>query len=64
MYYYSRAIAQQLDEADEVLELLKGVKKGRLIISVASAANYFATCLLAAFSKICVHQFQSGCHQS
>ena len=43
LYNYSRAIAQQLDEADTVLEQLKGVKRGRLAVSVASTANYFAT---------------------
>ncbi len=51
MYHYSKVIAKQLDEAEEVLEQLKGIKKGRLTISVASTANYFATRLLAAFSK-------------
>jgi len=51
MYHYSRVIAQQLEEADEVIEQLKGVQRGRLTISVASTANYFATRLLAEFSK-------------
>ena len=51
MFHYSRVIAQQLDEAEEVLEQLKGVQRGRLVISVASTANYFATRLLAAFSR-------------
>lgn len=51
MYQYSRVISQQLEEAEEVLEQLKGVHRGRLTISVASTANYFATRLLAAFSK-------------
>lgn len=51
MYHYSRSIAQLLDEADEVFEELKGVHRGHLAISVASTANYFATRLLAAFSK-------------
>jgi len=51
MFHYSRVISQQLDEAEEVLEQLKGVQRGRLVISVASTANYFATRLLAAFSK-------------
>ena len=51
MYHYSRIISQQLEEAQEVLEQLKGVQRGRLTISVASTANYFATRLLAAFSK-------------
>jgi len=51
MFHYSRVISQQLDEAEEVLEQLKGVQRGRLIISVASTANYFATRLLATFSR-------------
>ncbi|MCK5092967.1 MAG: LysR family transcriptional regulator [Gammaproteobacteria bacterium] len=51
MYHYSRSIAQLLDEADEVFEELKGMHRGHLAISVASTANYFATRLLAAFSK-------------
>ncbi|MCK4952038.1 MAG: LysR family transcriptional regulator [Gammaproteobacteria bacterium] len=51
MYHYSRSIAQLLDEADEVFKELKGMHRGHLAISVASTANYFATRLLAAFSK-------------
>jgi len=51
MFHYSRVIAQQLNEADEVLEQLKGVQRGHLTISVASTANYFATRLLAEFAK-------------
>lgn len=54
MYHYSRAIAQQLAEAEAVLEELKGVTRGRLAVSVASTANYFATRLLAAF----VHRYE------
>lgn len=51
MYHYSRSIAQQLDEIEEVMEQLKGLERGKLDISVASTANYFATRLLAAFSS-------------
>ena len=51
MYQYSRRIAGALDEAGAVLEQLKGVQRGRLDISVASTADYFATRLLAAFAK-------------
>ncbi len=54
MYHYSRVIAQQLAEAEAVLEELKGVTRGRLDVSVASTANYFATRLLAAF----VHRYE------
>jgi LysR family transcriptional regulator, low CO2-responsive transcriptional regulator len=49
LYQYSRAIGQQLAEAETVLEELKGVRRGRLTVAVASTANYFATRLLAAF---------------
>ncbi|VAW94816.1 RuBisCO operon transcriptional regulator CbbR [hydrothermal vent metagenome] len=49
MYSYSRNIAAQLSEAEDVLEQLKGVRRGHLDISVATTANYFATRLLAAF---------------
>lgn len=51
MFHYSQTINQQLIEAEEVMEALKGVKRGRLRISVATTANYFATRLLAAFSR-------------
>jgi LysR family transcriptional regulator, low CO2-responsive transcriptional regulator len=51
LYHYSRAIAQQLNEAEEVLSELKGLKRGKLKISVASTANYFAPQLLATFSQ-------------
>ncbi len=50
-YVYSHSISEQLEEADAVLEELKGVRRGRLVVAVASTANYFATRLLAAFSK-------------
>lgn len=51
VFHYSQAIGQQLRELDEVIEALKGVQGGRLRISVATTANYFATRLLAAFSQ-------------
>ncbi len=50
-YLYSRTIAEQLQEAEEVLAELKGAGRGHLRISVASTANYFATRLLARFSR-------------
>ncbi|MFV1996780.1 MAG: LysR family transcriptional regulator [Acidiferrobacterales bacterium] len=52
LYGYSSSISRQLDEVDEILEAMKGLGRGRLRISVASTANYFATRLLAAFSKL------------
>jgi DNA-binding transcriptional LysR family regulator len=51
MQHYCRAIAQQLDEVDKVMAEMKGVKRGRLVIAVASTANYFAARLLATFSQ-------------
>ena len=51
MHHYCRAIAQQLDEVDKVMADMKGVKRGRLVVAVASTANYFAARLLATFSQ-------------
>lgn len=51
LYHYSRTIAQQLAEAESVLSDLKGLQRGRLKISVASTANYFAPQLLAVFGQ-------------
>ncbi len=51
MYRYSRSIALQLDEASEVIESLRGLKSGRLAVSVASTASYFATLLLGEFCR-------------
>lgn len=51
MFGYSQRISQLLEEADTVIEQLKGVQGGRLAISVATTASHFATRLLAAFSK-------------
>lgn len=48
---YSRVIAQQLEEAEQVLAELKGVARGRLQLAVASTANYFAPRLLSAFCQ-------------
>lgn len=51
MYNYSLSIGQLLNEAEAVIEELKGVQSGRLAISVATTASHFATRLLAAFSQ-------------
>ncbi len=51
IYAYSRSIGHMLDEAEVVLDGLKGVQSGRLSISVATTASHFATRLLAAFSR-------------
>ncbi len=51
IYHYSRSIGQLLNEADEVINGLKGAYQGRLSISVASTANYFVPTLLGTFHK-------------
>jgi len=50
MQHYCKVIAQQLEEVDRVMEEMKGLKQGRLVIAVASTANYFAPRLLATFN--------------
>ena len=50
-YNYSQEISRLLDEAEEVIETLKGIRRGKLAVSVASTANYFATRLLADFYR-------------
>lgn len=55
MYHYSRVVAQQLEEADAILEEMKGLTRGRLGIAVASTANYFTTQLIATFSRRVEH---------
>jgi LysR family transcriptional regulator, low CO2-responsive transcriptional regulator len=51
MYDYSREIARLLNEARGVIEALKGLRRGRLAVSVATTAGHFATRLLAEFAK-------------
>ena len=51
LYHYARTIAEQLGEAEAVLSELKGLKRGKLKIAVASTANYVAPKLLATFFK-------------
>ena len=51
IYAYSKSIGHLLDEAEVVLDELKGVQSGRLSISVATTAGHFVTRLLADFSK-------------
>ena len=51
MFSYSQRIIQLLDEADTIIEEMKGLQSGRLAISVATTASHFATRLLAAFAK-------------
>ncbi len=49
MHRCSRTIAEQLREAQQLIEELKGIEGGRLRITVATTVNYFATRLLSAF---------------
>jgi DNA-binding transcriptional LysR family regulator len=51
VYHYSRVISQQLDELETVLTNLKGMEHGKLKISVATTANYFAPSLLGIFCQ-------------
>lgn len=51
IHHYSRAIRQLLDEAEDVINGLKGAHQGRLTISVASTANYFVPTLLGVFHE-------------
>jgi len=46
---YSKNIYQQLDELELVLDEIKGLKRGRLHLTMASTANYFAPRLIAGF---------------
>ncbi len=49
---YSSAIGAQLEELEQVVDEIKGLKRGRLTIAVASTANYFLPRLLAAFCHL------------
>ncbi len=51
VHHYSRTIAQQLDDMATALSNLKGLAHGKLRISVATTANYFAPHLLADFTR-------------
>jgi len=52
LLHYAKTIRQQLDEAEQVLDEMKGLKRGRLQLTMASTANYFAPQLLAAFHQL------------
>lgn len=51
VHHYSRTISNQVDELEMVLANLKGLEQGKLKISVATTANYFAPHLLGAFCQ-------------
>ncbi|HIP06916.1 MAG TPA: LysR family transcriptional regulator [Mariprofundaceae bacterium] len=48
---YAESIAQQMNEAKLMLDELKGVERGKLHLTMASTANYFAPQLIAAFKR-------------
>lgn len=52
LHRYSKAIGRQLVEAEETFAELKGLGRGRLVVSVASTAGFFATRLLADFCRL------------
>jgi len=49
LLYYAQNIRQQLSEASEMMAELRGLKRGKLHLTMASTANYFAPQLIAAF---------------
>jgi DNA-binding transcriptional LysR family regulator len=51
LLHYGREIERQLQEAQQVMDDLKGLRQGFLTVAVASTANYFAPRLLATFSR-------------
>ena len=51
LYHYCQRIQRELDEAEEVIQALKGVQHGRLRISVATTVNTFAMRVVAAFTE-------------
>lgn len=48
---YARNISQQLTELDDVFNEIRGSKRGRLTIAVATTANYFSLKLLGEFYR-------------
>lgn len=48
---HSRTIHHQIEEAEQSLQELRGIKRGRLNLIMASTANYFTPKLLAGFCK-------------
>ncbi|MBN4060478.1 LysR family transcriptional regulator [bacterium AH-315-I20] len=51
LLFYAQNIKQQLTEAAQVMQELKGVERGKLHLTMASTANYFAPQLIAAFKS-------------
>ncbi|HKI62778.1 MAG TPA: LysR family transcriptional regulator [Mariprofundaceae bacterium] len=48
---HARGIQIQLEEAQQSMEELRGIKRGRLHLTMASTANYFTPKLLAGFCR-------------
>lgn len=51
LHRYSREIIQKLAEAESVLAEMKGMQRGRLVVSMVSNANYFIPRLLSVFCQ-------------
>lgn len=51
LYQLSRSIALQLDEAEALIEEMKGTEAGRLKVSVANTVHHFAIRLLGEFCR-------------
>lgn len=49
LLYCAQKIQQQLSQSSEVIKDLQGMKRGKLHLTMASTANYFAPQLIAAF---------------
>jgi len=56
LLHYARNIRQQLEEAELMMQELKGFKRGKLHLTMASTANYFAPQLIASFH----HQYPNA----
>jgi DNA-binding transcriptional LysR family regulator len=51
LYKLSKTIAKNFDEAEQLIEELKGMDGGRLVVAVASTVHYFAIRMLAEFCR-------------
>ncbi len=51
LLHHARLIRRQLEEASQAMEEMRGLKRGRLRLTMASTASYFAPRLLAAFCR-------------
>ena len=51
LLHHARLIQRQLEEAGQAIEEIRGLKRGRLHLTMASTANYFAPRLLAEFCR-------------